>query len=80
LQTENPGGYHVHQAEQNVGFTMAITAPSLKQLIAQELETVADERIQDYVRSLLVEPEAILRSAVRRKSLESIPKQPRTSA
>jgi len=40
---------------------MAITAPSLKRLIAQELETVADERVQDHVRSLLVEPEASLR-------------------
>ena len=40
---------------------MAITASVLKQLIAQELETVADQRVQAHVRSLLVEPAPILR-------------------
>lgn len=40
---------------------MTITATSLRRLIAQELETVADRRVQVHVRSLLVEPEASLR-------------------
>jgi len=40
---------------------MAITAARLGLLIAQELETVADERVQAHVRSLLVEPAPILR-------------------
>jgi hypothetical protein len=40
---------------------MAITAAVLKQLIAQELGTVADQRVQAHVRSLLVEPTPILR-------------------
>jgi hypothetical protein len=40
---------------------MAITGGVLKQLIAQELETVADPHVQAHVRSLLVEPTPILR-------------------
>ncbi len=40
---------------------MAITAAVLKRLIADELETVADGRIQAHVRSLLVEPVPVLR-------------------
>lgn len=40
---------------------MTITAAILKQLIAQELATVADARVQAHVRSLLVEPVAALR-------------------
>jgi len=40
---------------------MAVTAAVLKRLIAQELEGVADERVQAHIRSLLVEPAPILR-------------------
>lgn len=40
---------------------MPITPLILKRLIAEELETVADERVRAHVRGLLVEPEPILR-------------------
>lgn len=40
---------------------MPITPIILKSRIAQELETVNDARVRGHVRSLLVEPEAILR-------------------
>jgi hypothetical protein len=39
-----------------------ITASIIKQLMAQELPLVDDVRVQRHVRSLLVEPEVILRT------------------
>ena len=40
---------------------MSITAAILKQIIAEELETITDERVRAHIRSLLVEPAPILR-------------------
>lgn len=40
---------------------MAITADVLEQLVGEELEMVRDRRVQTHIRSLLIEPDPMLR-------------------